>query len=178
MDRRAFLASAVSPVLLALACKDRPLPAAPSPATAPSAQPDRERVLAGMLRATRFLSERAAYRGGYVWAYLPDFSRSWGELEARRSMLWVQPPGTPSVGHLLLDALHATGDELYLRAALDTARALIRAQHATGGWNYVYDFEGEAALTEWYATTARNAWRMEEFQQHPDNSTFHDSCTA
>jgi len=131
-----------------------------------------------MRRATRFMTETVAYRGGHVWAYLPDFSRSWGELEARRSMLWVQPPGTPSVGHLLLDALHATGDELYLRAALDTARALITAQHASGGWNYVYDFEGEAALAQWYATYARNAWRMEEFQHHPDNSTFDDSCTA
>lgn len=131
-----------------------------------------------MKRAARFMTDVAAYQGGYVWSYLPDFSRCWGELEARRSMLWVQPPGTPSVGHLFLDAFHATADEQYLTAAAHAARALITAQHASGGWNYVYDFAGPASLAEWYATVARNAWRMEEFHLHPDSATFDDACTA
>ncbi|MEY2937063.1 MAG: hypothetical protein RL033_7812 [Pseudomonadota bacterium] len=178
MFRRAFLASAASPLLLSLSCKDRPVAAIPREVSTALQPVDRELVLDAMLRATRFLTETVGYRGGYLWAYLPDFSRCWGELEARRSMLWVQPPGTPSVGHLLLDALHATGDELYFRAALDTARALISAQRPSGGWNYVYDFEGEPALAQWYTTVARNAWRMEEFHHHPDSATFDDSCTS
>ena len=39
-------------------------------------------VLEAMKRATRFMVEEAAVNGGYVWSYLPDFSRRWGELEA------------------------------------------------------------------------------------------------
>jgi PelA/Pel-15E family pectate lyase len=93
-------------------------------------------------------------------------------------MLWVQPPGTPSVGQLWLDAFHATGDAFYLDAALHTARALIAAQHASGGWNYVYDFAGEASLGEWYSTYGRNAWRMEEFHVQRASATFDDACTA
>lgn len=131
-----------------------------------------------MKRATRFMLETVSYRGAFLWAYRADFSRCWGELEARRSMLWVQPPGTPGVGHVLLDALHATGDDFYYEAALHVARALIGAQHPSGGWNYVHDLAGPDSLADWYRTIGRNAWRLEEFHQHPDNSTFDDSCTA
>ena len=178
MHRRAFITSALSPLLLPLSCKEQrdvAVPSGPPDAAEPA---ERARVLDAMKRATRFMTERASYRGGYLWAYLPDFSRSWGELEARRSMIWMQPPGTPTVGHLLLDALHATGDEFYLHAATEVAGALIAAQHKSGGWNYVYDFAGEESLGQWYDTVARNAWRMEEFQYHPDNSTFDDACTG
>jgi hypothetical protein len=131
-----------------------------------------------MKRATRFMLETVSYRGAFLWAYCADFSRCWGELEARRSMLWVQPPGTPGVGHVLLDALHATGDDFYYEAALHVARALMGAQHPSGGWNYVHDLAGPDSLAEWYATIGCNAWRLEEFHRHPDNSTFDDSCTA
>jgi PelA/Pel-15E family pectate lyase len=79
----------------------------------------------------------------------------------------------------LLDAFHATGDEYYYEAAEQVAQALIAAQRPSGGWNYVYDFAGQASLDEWYATVARNAWRLEEFHiQGPDSSTFDDACTA
>ena len=37
----------------------------------------------------------------HAWAYLPDLSRRWGELEARKTQIWIQPPGTPTgVGRL------------------------------------------------------------------------------
>lgn len=51
-----------------------------------------------------------------------------GEMEAKRTMVWIQPPGTPSVGHLLLDAYHATGDEYYYEAAQKVANTLIWGQ--------------------------------------------------
>jgi len=82
------------------------------------------------------------------------------------------------MGHLFLDAYHATRDEYYYRAATGVAAALIRAQHPSGGWNYVYDSAGEASLREWYATVGRNAWRLEEFQHHWDNATFDDGGTS
>ena len=33
-----------------------------------------------MLKATKFMVEKAATNGGYVWYYMPDFSRKWGEM--------------------------------------------------------------------------------------------------
>ena len=42
-------------------------------AAAPSAK-----VLDTMRRATRFMTEKVAVNGGYVWSYLPDMSRRWG----------------------------------------------------------------------------------------------------
>jgi PelA/Pel-15E family pectate lyase len=187
MNRRAFVTSLLSPI--ALGCSAGPAapprgpegggaaPEAPAGHDDPLAR-ERARATEVMKRAARFMVEKASYQGGYVWTYLPDFSRCWGELEARRTMLWVQPPGTPSVGHLWLDAFHATGDAFYLDAAVQTARALIAAQHPSGGWSYAYDFAGEAALREWYSTHGRNAWRMEEFQVQRTNATFDDACTS
>ena len=131
-----------------------------------------------MKRATRFMVEEAAVGGGYVWSYLPDFSRRWGELEASPTMIWIQPPGTGTMGHLYLDAYHATGDEFYYRAAEVVARALVAAQLPSGGWNYVHDTAGPEAEEEWYATYGANAWRMEEFQHYIGNGTFDDAGTS
>ena len=131
---------------------------------------DRAAVLDAMKRATTFMVEKVAYRGGYVWNYLPDMTRRWGEMEARPTMIWIQPPGTPVMGHLLLDAFHATGDDYYYRAAEQVASALAAAQHPSGGWNYLHDFAGEKSLRAWYDTVGKNAWRLEEFQHYYGNA--------
>jgi PelA/Pel-15E family pectate lyase len=140
--------------------------------------PERARILDAMKRATRFMVEKVSTNGGYVWAYLPDLSRRWGELEARDTQIWIQPPGTGTMAHLFLDAYHATGDEYYYQAAEQGAAALIWAQQLSGGWNYLADFAGERSLRHWYDTIGRNAWRMEEFQHHWGNATFDDAGTA
>jgi PelA/Pel-15E family pectate lyase len=145
---------------------------------AASAQPKKTEVLANMKKATRFMVEKVSYNGGYVWSYLPDFSRQWGELEAHRTMIWMQPPGTATMGHIFLDAYHATGDEYYYQAAERVAGAIIWAQHPSGGWNYVADFAGEMSLRDWYNTVGKNAWRLEEFQVYYGNATFDDGGTA
>ncbi len=93
-------------------------------------------------------------------------------------MCWIQPPGTPSVGHSLLDAYHATGDEACYRAAERTGLALAEAQLPVGGWNYVHDFAGEASLRRWYDTIGANGWRLEEFQHYYGNATFDDAGTS
>jgi PelA/Pel-15E family pectate lyase len=136
------------------------------------------RVLETMKRATQFMTHKVSRSGGYVWSYLPDFSRRWGEMEARPSMIWIQPPGTSSMGHLFLDAYHATGDEFYYAAAEAVAAALVRGQLPSGGWNYVVDFAGADSLREWYDTIGRNGWRLEEFQHYSDNGTFDDQVTS
>lgn len=137
-----------------------------------------ENILNAMKTATRFMMDKASYKGGFVWNYLPDFSRQWGEMEAYRTMVWVQPPGTPSVGHLLLDAYHSTGDEYYYEAAKKVADALIWGQLPCGGWNYIIDFAGENALKHWYNTIGKQGWRLEEFQHYYGNATFDDEVTA
>lgn len=139
---------------------------------------DRAAILTAMKKATTFMVEKVAHKGGYVWSYLPDRSRQWGEMEAKKTMIWIQPPGTPSMGHLYLDAYHATEDEDYYRAAEQVAGALAAAQHPSGGWNYIYDFAGEASLRDWYNTIGKNAWRLEEFQHYDGNATFDDAGTA
>ena len=139
---------------------------------------DRAEIERTMRRATQYMVDHVATEGGYVWSYLPDRSRRWGEIEARPTMIWVQPPGTGTMGHLFLDAYHATGDDYYYRAAEGAASALVRGQHRSGGWNYFIDFAGPASTREWYRTIGRNAWRMEEFQHYADNATFDDAGTA
>ncbi len=145
--------------------------------TAAGAQ-SRGEVLAAMKRATAFMTDKAAYNGGYVWSYTADFSRRFGELEAKPTMVWVQPPGTATMGHLFLDAYHATGDETYYRAAERAAEALVWGQHPSGGWNYFIDFGGPASSSDWYETYGKNAWRMEEFQHDWGNATFDDAGTS
>lgn len=138
---------------------------------------NREDVLKTMKKATTFMMDVVSYQGGFVWNYLPDFSRSWGELEAKRTMIWIQPPGTPTVGHTLIDAYHATKDEYYYEAAMKVASALIKGQLPCGGWNYMFDMAGEDSLKKWYETIGKNAWRLEEFQHYYGNATFDDAGT-
>lgn len=143
-----------------------------------AAQPQRAEIEQAMRRATAFMVERVADRGGYVWFYLPDMSRRWGEMEAERGMIWVQAPGTATMGHLFVDAFNATGDEHYYRAAARAADALIAGQHRSGGWNYFIHSGGPRAARRWYETVGRNGWRLEEFQHYSDNATFDDAGTA
>jgi hypothetical protein len=129
-------------------------------------------------RAAVYMDEVVSHRGGYVWSYAPDFSKQLGEMEAYRTMCWMQPPGTASIGHVFLDAWHATGDRRFFQAARRTALAVKQAQRQDGGWNYIHDFAGESSLKNWYKTIGRNGWRLEEFQHYYGNSTFDDATTA
>ncbi|MGH7026403.1 hypothetical protein [Brevundimonas sp.] len=165
LTRRACLAVAAATPLLA---------AARSVAPAPEVEAARD----AMRRATRFMTERAATNGGYVWSYLPDFSRRWGEMEALPNMIWTQAPGTPEMGQIFLDAWRATGEAQYLEAAVAAGDALIQGQHPSGGWNYVIDFAGEDSLRRWYETIGKNGWRLEEFQHYYGNATFDDHATV
>jgi len=134
-------------------------------------------VRQAMRRATQYMMDEVSADGGFVWNYLPDFSRQWGELEARRSMVWLQSPGTPDMGQLLLDAYHATADEYYYECARKVALCIARGQLPCGGWNYMFDLAGEESMREWYATIGRQAWRMEEFHHYYGNATFDDEAT-
>lgn len=174
MKRRMFVLSGLTPIALAACGGSDDGVATPDP----GATGTRGAALDAMRRAARHMDEQVSYRGGYVWQYLPDLSVSWGEMEAKRSMCWIQPPGTPTAGHAFLDAYHATGEELFYNAAVRTAQALMAAQHPAGGWNYIHDFAGEESLKHWYDTIGINGWRLEEFQHYYGNATFDDAGTA
>jgi len=131
-----------------------------------------------MLKATKFMVEKVSTNGGYLWYYTPDLSRRWGEMEAYKTMIWLQNPGTTSVGHMLLDAYRATGNEYYYQAAAKAANAIIWGQSSEGGWNYVIDFAGDKSLKQWYNTIGKNGWRLEEFHHYYGNSTYDDNITS
>jgi len=172
MNRRGLvLGAAAAPLVAALAG-----PAFAQPGI--QAAPTKEAVKAAMRRATDFMTDKVAVHGGYVWSYLADFSRRWGEMEAYPTMIWTQAPGTPEMGQVFLDAYHATGDEAYYRAAQAAADALIQGQHPSGGWNYIIDFAGEESIRRWYETIGKNGWRLEEFQHYYGNATFDDHATV
>jgi PelA/Pel-15E family pectate lyase len=139
--------------------------------------PGKKEVLGVMERATDFMMNRVSNRGGFLYHYTEDLSKQWGEIPARRSQIWVQPPGTPTVGEMLLEAYQATGDSQYLKYAGRVAEALIWGQHASGGWHYFIDFE-PAGVETFYREVASQCRGWEEFYHFYGNATFDDDVTA
>lgn len=137
-----------------------------------------QQVEKAMYGATMYMSDSVSTNGGYVWYYLPDLSRRWGEMEAYKTMVWVQDGGTVSVGHTLLDAYKVTGNEYYYTLAEKAAAAMIWGQSNEGGWNYMIDFAGDHSLKAWYNTIGKNGWRLEEFQHFYGNDTYDDDVTS
>lgn len=101
----------------------------------------RHRAAASLKKACRFFAEQVATEGGYLWRYSADLSRREGEGKASETTVWVQPPGTPSVGMALLQLYHDTGDEDYLTWAMRAGLCLVRGQLVSGGWQYRIDFD-------------------------------------
>ena len=102
-----------------------------------------------MVKAARYFRGHVAADGGYLWLYKSDLTRREGEGIASPTTIWVQPPGTPSVGMAFLRAYEATGDTLFLDGAVEAARALAWGQLASGGWDYRIDFD-PAASGKWH----------------------------
>jgi len=101
----------------------------------------RDQASAAMRRAAEFYRAQVAVRGGYVYYYSLDLKKRLGEGVASPTEIWVQPPGTPTVGMAYLAAYRATGERFYLEAARETAAALIYGQLKSGGWTNVIDFD-------------------------------------
>jgi hypothetical protein len=102
----------------------------------PDAPATREQATAAVLKAVRFFQEKVARHGGYLWEYSGDLMLREAEGLVEDGRVWVQPPGTPTVGEAFLDAYEATGEQVCLDAAMEAARVLIRGQFHTGGWDY------------------------------------------
>ncbi len=139
--------------------------------------PARDTITHTMRIATDFMFDTLANEGGFVWFYRADDLTPYGELKARESMIWVEPPGTPSVGLALLEAHKATGDSYYLKRAGEVAAALAKGQHPSGGWNYFIDFDPEG-LPAYYDEFFSKCWGWQEYLKQRDNATFDDYSTT
>src|SRR5688500_12262205 len=78
-----------------------------------------------ILQAADAFAGTASTRGGYVYQVSLDGKLRFGEGKATETEIWVQPPGTPTVGLAMLRAYRATGDERLLKHATAAADALM-----------------------------------------------------
>lgn len=109
-----------------------------------------EDARAAMKTAATFYREKVATHGGYVYHYSTDLRVRWGEGLATTDQIWIQPPGTPTVGIAFLSAYKATGDTYYLDAAKDAARAVAYGQLKSGGWQNCVDFNPRGTRVNLY----------------------------
>jgi len=100
----------------------------------------RDEALRALKAAASFYRAKVASHGGYVYYYSLDLKERWGEGKASADTIFVEPPGTPTVGMAYLKARAATGDGFYLDAARETAEALVYGQLQSGGWTQVIHF--------------------------------------
>ncbi|QEF99909.1 Pectic acid lyase [Stieleria maiorica] len=100
-------------------------------------------ALAAAKKATSFLVDQVSTEGGYLWSYSADLGAREGEGVVNTPTIWVQPPGTPSVGEAFVKLYEATGDEQFLDAARAAAEALRRGQMRSGGWQAMVEFDPE-----------------------------------
>ena len=108
------------------------------------------RAEAAMAKAADFFTTKIAVHGGYVYYTSLDSPLRLGEGIATKDQIWVQAPGTPTVGMAFLAAYKATGDARYLQAARDAADALIYGQLQSGGWTASIDFDPKGKGTALY----------------------------
>lgn len=116
-------------------------------------------VTKALKKAATYYREKVASHGGYVYYYSPDLKQRWGEGQADADTLFVQPPGTPTVGKAYLNALAATGDKYYLDAATEAAEALVYGQLQSGGWTQTIHF-GPAKRLGKYRNGMGGGWNV------------------
>lgn len=102
-----------------------------------------EQAKLALQKAVHFFHSEVSSHGGYLWRYSSDLVLREGEGQASKTMIWVQPPGTPTVGQAFLEAYEATGELCYLDAARDAAYALLQGQLHSGGWFYRIEFDAQ-----------------------------------
>lgn len=114
-------------------------------------------------------------RGGYLWWYSEDLKQRAGESKASASQVWVQPPGTPSVGEAFLRAYEVTLHSRHLEAARAAAEALAWGQLASGGWTYQIDFD--PANQRWYRRVEKGELSDKQIAKRRNVTTFDDDTT-
>ncbi|HIJ64790.1 MAG TPA: hypothetical protein HPP77_02480, partial [Candidatus Hydrogenedentes bacterium] len=134
------------------------------------AAPSVDEAAAALRKAADFYRNEVSTEGGYLWRYSADLARREGEGKTDASTVWVQPPGTPSVGSAFLDVYRLTGDRYYLGMAKDAAHALVKGQLESGGWGYLIRFDPSKRL--------EHAYRVPPHDPDKDNTTTLDDNTT
>jgi PelA/Pel-15E family pectate lyase len=145
--------------------------ASASPAAETNSLPQQARD--ALARATRFMRSISA-EGGYLWRYSLDLKERAGETKATATQVWIQPPGTPSMGEVFLRAHAATKDTLFLDAARDVGDALATGQLESGGWDYLIEFD-PVKRTAWYRRADIGSCSAAEAAKRKNISTFDDN---
>lgn len=127
-------------------------------------------VESAIKRACGYFQNQVAVHGGYVYYYSPDLQARLGEGRATADQIWLQPPGTPTVGMAFLTAFEATQDPTLLKAATAAAEAAIYGQLQSGGWTNSVDFSADRANAALY----RNGKGR---KKGPNNSTLDDGIS-
>ncbi|HET8550359.1 MAG TPA: pectate lyase [Bryobacteraceae bacterium] len=113
------------------------------PAALCAQSPSRDDVLRAMRKAADFYRNKVSTEGGYHYYYTSDLSYGRSESAEGPTQVEVQREATPIVAFAYLDAYDVTGDRAYLEYARDAARALVRGQLCSGGWDYLIEFDPE-----------------------------------
>ncbi|MDR1963719.1 MAG: pectate lyase [Planctomycetaceae bacterium] len=123
-------------------------------------------------KASEFYRESVATEGGYLWKYSADLLLREGENVADAQTVWVQPPGTPSIGLIWLKAYRVTGDSYYLDAARDAGNCLVKGQLRSGGWTYPIYFDKEQRRKQNYRVDpAQTSKSVKNVSTLDDNTT-------
>ncbi len=101
----------------------------------------RSQTQAAFKKAIAFYHGKVAIEGGYVFRYSSDLTEQEGEVTTGKFTVWIEPPATPAVAMIMLEAYQRTGDETCLAAAKQAAECLIRGQLHSGGWSNSIEFE-------------------------------------
>lgn len=137
----------------------------------------REAAARALKKAATFYRDRVASHGGYVYYYGLDLKERWGEGKASADTIFVQPPGTPTVGMAYLAAYEATGDSYYLAAARETAEALVYGQLQSGGWTQVIHF-GPAQRLGKYRNGKGGSWNASSLDDGQTQAALQMLCRA
>jgi len=135
------------------------------------AQDLRQEAKAGLLQATAFFHQQVAVEGGYVYQVSHDLAKREGEGKVERDRVWVQPPGTPTVGEAFIEAWKLTGEEPCRRAARDAVAVLLRGQLASGGWNASIHLDPSERRKHKYRVDANSSAKARNHSSLDDDKT-------
>ena len=109
----------------------------------PALAADEAAVRAALVKAASFFHEHVGFEGGYLWYYSGDLKLAEAEGIPEKGVAWGQPPGTPAIGETFLNAWEATKEPRFLEFASATAKALLRGQLHSGGWDHSFDLRDD-----------------------------------